>query len=433
MTKEARYKKAILWFFLLVFGVGIISCIAIFGRRTTKPVPEAPAAEQTAAPVQTPLPTHRAVEIIPVPDPTGVPEDYVFPGDQTPPPDYDGIWAPSTALEEEPMPTTDLSLYGAENTAHTGNDRMYADCVYDNSGTYSCELRPGVTLHVGLGSALAFDGIVLDLHTEDNSNPKDESYCYVIITSRGELQYAGTPAQAEDESNAGHSDFFVCFYTYDRLVPARYQDPENYGLRWLNNISSDANPEAGCDLRIYVMRHSDGEIMGVAELEIAYDKETTREYMAGLTNENLRLSGEINDTELTEMVDASLSWMERKLGVSVPEGLLQNQWDDIVVDRCGRPIQGRFYNTEYMLASAGEFLGVDMIALHIPHSGYGTLTFYFAPYNDVLGKAVGEPGERPFILSTTYTLLGRSLVCPFTIDTFKQYLNPGDIRFFRMY
>lgn len=415
--------KTVLYFLILAIGVtGIIMLSTTIRHRTSEKAKERQASGRpTVYSYTEATPATGTVQT----DDSG----WVDPAEQTKPADWDeskyGKWAPDTSIEPTPSMAVYTGVYDYDDMTSFDNRNF----TYKNDQTLSCSLATDVTLHVGCELDAEFPGLVLALRTEAPTDVlTTDTHSYIITTSTGFLDYSGRPTTAVSYPNGNESEFYVTNWTFDKLVPTRYRDAQNYGVCWTAN-SSTPDLENDVEVRIYAYTQDNGNLLGVAELQIGYDQSENCYFMREIQSVNLLSSGEITSAERDAFVEAGNAWLEQMSHNALSENFLDMYRNNIVIEDCGRPMHGLFYDTERQLARAGTYLDVRMMAVHIPYPTYGTITYYFAPVSRVYGHAFYADG-RVDARNTTWVLIGFEPFKKFTVSTFTQELPNNDVLYF---
>lgn len=388
---------------LLILIVGLLAILCIHVAVNAKK-------QQTEAPENTAKPIwQNPADVTPSPEPT--PLDYDNPGDVT----------------------ITVDMFGNEHESE--NNKMPNSAIsassYDNTVTLSCVLDDRTTLSLGVGGAIDIDGIALHPCIEDAGDPEHTiAYGMYIRESRGALICNGIPQDLSAKDNAGHQVFYMPRKTYDRLLPADFSSNEQPGVCWMNDYSSDGKDKTGATLHIYTVRMSDYELIGVTEVEIIYDEADGCYRMTKCANADLVARGEFTEADRFALAQTAAEFLLQSTGLELSEDELNRVRGGIIWEECGWPLFPRFYDVNMALSPAGQYRPCRFYALHIPSRTHSFHTLYFA--DSIEAAKADSFGLVEVSNGQSFVLIGRETVLPFTVESFKATLLPGEYKYFNL-
>ncbi len=341
---------------------------------------------------------------------------------------------------QTPEPTGYVSPEEYESLYSTGLDEAMAEIESIKAqGTYanaqlSCELHQSIELYLGADVGESEEGIFLNpcLIYGNAANP-DEPYLFLIRASRGDLDYLGEPAAYGTAQNSGKQYFYLAGRTYDKLVPATYYSPTDYGVKWKNNVVADGLDKTGCQLYIHAIRLADGYLMGAAQARITFDDSANQYKISSLTPSDVSVTGELTQELRDQIVTDAVRYINddarRNISLKIEELDFRNNENFIVVEKLSCFLFNRFYDADENVVPAGRYAACDPYAVNIPYPGFGYLTVYFAPTARVYGFLdvnIEDPKTMDLIV------VGYDALKPDTVESFNEFLFPDDRELFNV-
>ena len=328
----------------------------------------------------------------------------------------------SEASEEEVIITED------------GNEplSMKSYGTYLNNRVLSVAPGYGMTFTLGLEQDGLTDALYLNPHFEYAyaGNPY-EAYGYLMKTERVPLECAeafASPAWSADYT--GLTDFVITGRTYDRVVPATALDPNRYGVRWADSPVYGGADHAGDQMRILIIRLSDGTLMGAVKADISYDIRTRTYSLRSLMESDVASTGELSKDEREHLIQEAIQYLvqgNRQMTMNLTREELEAQMQSFIVEHPLGVYYNKLFDTDGNVVSAGAYRKCEIYAVHLNCDGFGYFTVYFAPEPQVNGLAMRtlNKGEKLKLV-----LIGYDAFAPFTAESFSNFLHPEDISLF---
>lgn len=315
-----------------------------------------------------------------------------------------------------------------ENTSEISN--YQSGGAYDNTSIIGCDLGFGIHLTLGIGSQTAFDRIYLNpVLTYDYAMNTSEPYGFLVRATRGAVVYSGEPKPIDYDQNRGERSLFIAGRTYDKLVPAHYNNEAQYGVAWVNDIEGDSMDRTGTELLIHAIRLKDGRLMGAAKAQIIFDQESDAYLLASVSSSDVSVAGKLRTEDRKALIDSTVQFFnENCLNVqtSLSEADLKNIRSAIVVEKTNKVLFNRLFNVKAEVIPSGRLRGCDIYAVNLPCAGLGYLTAYYIPIAQAQGISHIAFGDLD------YVLVGYDAAnCPpFNAETFNSFLLPEEIEKF---
>ena len=328
----------------------------------------------------------------------------------------------SEASEEEVIITED------------GNEplSMKSYGTYLNNRVLSVAPGYGMTFTLGLEQDGLTDALYLNPHFEYAyaGNPY-EAYGYLMKTERVPLECAETSASpAWSADYAGLTDFVITGRTYDRVVPATALDPNRYGVRWADSPAYGGADHAGDQMRILIIRLSDGTLMGAVKADISYDIRTRTYSLRSLMESDVASTGELSKDEREHLIQEAIQYLVQgnsQMTMNLTREELEAQKQSFIVEHPLGVYYNKLFDTDGKVVSSGAYSKCEIYAVHLNCDGFGYFTVYFAPEPQVNGLSMKtlNKGEQMKLV-----LFGYDAFAPFTAESFSSFLHPEDISLF---
>ena len=304
-----------------------------------------------------------------------------------------------------------------------------SDGYYSNAEKLEIQTGYGRYISLGLGNGDIRNAVYLNPHMRyDYAENPDEQYGFLIRTDRVPLEYADTvPAPGGDPKNTAYTDLAILGRTYDKLAPAAYTDPEQFGVRWIDSPAFGGQPHDGDTLYILAVRISDGTLMGAGRADIIYDYPSNTYSIRNFRNSDILYTGELPEKWRDRLYDDAVTFIERG-NEKFHIGFSGTDWNDIkqfaVIEKLNRTYYRKFFNTLGNVTSSGRYAGMDIYAVNINCSGYGYFTVYFCPEPMAYGLHTDRLGNRELNLIP----IGYDAHSPMSVELFKSYLLEEDAK-----
>ena len=288
-----------------------------------------------------------------------------------------------------------------------------SDGYYSNAEKLEIQTGYGRYISLGLGNGDIRNAVYLNPHMRyDYAENPDEQYGFLIRTDRVPLEYADTvPAPGGDPKNTAYTDLAILGRTYDKLAPAAYTDPEQFGVRWIDSPAFGGQPHDGDTLYILAVRISDGTLMGAGRADIIYDYPSNTYSIRNFRNSDILYTGELPEKWRDKLYDDAVTFIERG-NEKFHIGFSGTDWKDIkqfaVIEKLNRTYYRKFFNTLGNVTSSGRYAGMDIYAVNINCSGYGYFTVYFCPEPMAYGLHTDRLGNT-YLLEEDAKALGAEL------------------------
>lgn len=267
-------------------------------------------------------------------------------------------------------------------------------------------------------------GIYLDPHFEyPYARNPFEQYGFLFRCLGGELEVK--QAEAVD----GETDYIITGRTYDKRSPASFRSEDCFGVRWIPDRDGSGVVRESAEISVHVIRLSDGMLMAAAKAEIDYLDEVSGFALTGLRGSDVSTTGELTESERNALIQDAASFLSAgndKLALPYSVKDIRNHSAEICVEKLERPLYSKLFSASGKPLYSSRLSGMILYAVHLPCTGLGFVTVYFAPETQINGLREEHWGTETDRLAVT----GYDAVCPLAEDRFRSFLQPQDIEFF---
>ena len=259
---------------------------------------------------------------------------------------------------------------------------------------------------ISIGAAINKNSDILYLNPVASIATKEEPVGFIMTPSRCDILYANPNFKPSYEGeNAGKSNFII-WETYDSVASAEYQDDENYGIGWANDILYDGKMEEGTtiDIRAIVLRT--GRLLTIAKAEIVFNQKSGSYEIKSLRSADVKDNGEMSEEDRTILLNNAVSIAANKdYGPNDP--LISEDWRENAVSKgiVEKVSSMYFYkcldyqeNLKYSDAVSNKLDNIYAVSIPYPEGGF--MTMYFSPEAPVIRPNVPLDNmvEVPLIL-----------------------------------
>lgn len=248
--------------------------------------------------------------------------------------------------------------------------------TFDDFGTQG-------TVSAGLGVKGTYDYLYLNLKCSMAS--VDDEVGFYVRPSRGWVEYDESRRGDRDTSaNSEYANFLIVDRLYDDVVPSTYQSPDDYGLRWRDDVMIGGEFEDEFFL-IRAVKLSTGEMLGIFRIPVLKD-ETTGIYSFGeMVNVNDEAMKKLPESVREDMLDQLLAYIPDRVWTNLAnedaEGWEETARMGAIFHCTNIPYFGRFLKSDSR--RVGQWFHYiecqDLVILTVPVNGYDYLSAYFAP------------------------------------------------------
>lgn len=314
----------------------------------------------------------------------------------------------SPTAASTPTPEDDESIVWEDECAM---GTVGAVGVYSNDTSLGCDLAYGVHITIGTDSGDENGLILAPRVSYDYARNPNERYGYIVRASSGELVCDTEPMPETSAELAGCSHLYIPGRTYDTLCSA-----EN--LRWVSSSSAAGGQNTSASIYIRAVRLSDGFLMGCARVNVTLD-DNGMYRLSQLTRSDVSVTGELDNEVRDSLVAEAIQYIQSDAMQPIlrySDADYENVRAFIVVEKLPKPIYGKLFDSAGDVAPAGRFAGMDVYAVHLPYTGLGYVTVYFAPETQLTKVDAGDK----------LAVLGHDALDPRSAETMTQYLLPED-------
>ena len=309
---------------------------------------------------------------------------------------------------------------------------MKTSGTYLNNRVLSVAPGYGMTFTLGLEQDGLSDALYLNPHFEyAYAGDPNEAYGYLVKTERVPLEFAESSASpAWSADHTGLTDFMITGRTYDKVVPAAALDQDRYGVRWIDSPAYGGADHAGDQLRILIIRLSDGTLMGAVKADISYDIRTRTYSLRNLMKSDVSSTGELSEAEREHLIQEAVQYLVQgnsQMTMNLTREELEAQKQSFIVEHPLGVYYNKLFDTDGKAVSSGAYSKCEIYAVHLNCDGFGYFTVYFAPEPQVNGLSMKtlNKGEQMKLV-----LFGYDAFAPFTAESFSSFLHPEDISLF---
>ena len=301
--------------------------------------------------------------------------------------------------------------------------------LYKNA-VVSCDIDENIHMTLGVESESADKGIFLNPVLTYDQAVLNDQYIFLIKATRGAIDYVGSPDAGSSDSNKDSRFLYLAGRTYDKLVPAEFKSEDDYGVRWYSTESSEFMEKLEASLYIHAIRLRDGMLMGSVKADLAYDKETKQISITEIKKNDVLETGEFTEEQRTNIIMAAIRFINKgnnKFDVYISENDYNTISHMVVVEHLKTPLYPRFFDAVAQVSPAGRYSQCELYAVHLPIIGYGYITVYFAPADQLVGlPRASMDGD----FGGDYAIIGYDALMPFSNDSMLSYLTSEDAELF---
>lgn len=270
-----------------------------------------------------------------------------------------------------------------------------AGSVLQNPGKYQNETcltwtaPSGKTISAGLENGKAGDAIYLNLRCSGASKDGNEIGFY-LKSDRGLLEYSDWTvglSGCDSGTNADSANFYIPQQMYNLVGRMEYEDEENYGVKWSDDGSDGTI--AGAIISARAINLKTAELIGICDIEIAYDESEGTYFIEDLRSADVRESGLLSEEDREDAIQKAIQFAEENLFNSGT--LSKGNWQEAAL--AGSVVHGvdhtyfaRLLDTEGQPDKfVNHYTCQDTYAVTMPVSIYGYVTVYLAPETECMG------------------------------------------------
>lgn len=283
------------------------------------------------------------------------------------------------------------------------------DAVYHNNKKFSYDYGGG-TITVGMDKGPDDKYIYLNINC---SEAKDQNEIgYYIETDRGNLEYGieSDNLNCDVGYNEKETNFAIIDRLYSNVVPVRYVDEDNYGIRWSDDMLED-DTNSGTSIALRAVNLKTGALVALCDAVIEYDEENNSYSLTALKSSDVKDNKELDDESRANLVKKAAEFASERLHVDISD--LNNS--RAVVDKHNGTYFSKFMDEDDSVLLYKDYTTcADTYVVNIPSSEYGFVSVYFAPQTQLIGlTSPTEPGKTDLKLQ----LYGYDPVRPFNWET----------------
>ena len=271
-----------------------------------------------------------------------------------------------------------------------------------NTGSSTLQLVTGEKITIGLSEKDAPDDDYVYISPVITGQRKDVIYCISFMSTRVEVEYSQDETDLRNHWEWG--DDIHVFYkldeTYDTLLPAEKLPDGCYGARWRNYVYWDGSEgeDANTTIYMHVAEYDTGTYIGAFAFDMIWNSEISRFELKDFRSNDVRDTGALTEEERADIVWITCDelknqqyrqryyfYTEPEIIDASAETCIVEKLPDILYSPC------RFVDDALALYPHAYYGVLDIYAVHINYSQYSSVTFYFAPYHQTLGRGFDSP------------------------------------------
>ena len=265
---------------------------------------------------------------------------------------------------------------------------------------------------ISIGAAINKNSDILYLNPSASVATAEEPIGFIMTPSRCDILYANPNFKPSYEGeNAGKSNFII-WETYDSVASAEYQDDENYGIGWANDILYDGKMEEGTtiDIRAIVLRT--GRLLTIAKAEIVFNQKSGSYEIKSLRSADVKDNGEMSTEDRAILLrNAAAIAANKDYGPNYP--VIPEEWKETaaaqgVVEKVSSLYFYKCldYQEHLKYSDAVTFDIENIYAVSIPYPEGGFMTMYFSPEApEIQPNVIVDSAVVPLELEETSTPL----------------------------
>lgn len=260
---------------------------------------------------------------------------------------------------------------------------------YLNDSILTASLQSGSTLSVGAitsdTSGLIINPVYDCIDDEKVLGQDITQFAFYISVVGIELSCSSeTYGFASDPINYIETSLYIVNRTYDTLCPASYRSDADYGIK----VSVPAFHKHDLTLSIRIVRIPDGTLMGIANLNIAYEPYNNSYRLKNLECLNDHSPAELGDEARDKMIREAAAFIEagtERQSFIFALSNSSNSTVSAIIEKTSQTYFPVLYNDASEIVSRGSFYHCDIYAVNINRIGCGFITVYFAPQMQLWG------------------------------------------------
>lgn len=283
------------------------------------------------------------------------------------------------------------------------------EAVYHNNKKLSYDYGDG-TISVGMDKGPDDQYIYLNVSCSEAQDTNEIGY--YLEVDRSTLEFSNDPANITCDIgfNESETDFAIVDRLYSSVVPVRYVDQENFGVRWCDDMLED-DTNGGATIAIRAVNLKTYELVAICDAVIEYDEKTNSYALTALKSGDVKDNKELDDTSRSNIVKKSAEFAAERLHVDA------SNFDTgkAIVDKHDGTYFSKFLDEDDSTLYYKDYTTCSYTyAVNLPSAEYGFVTVYFAPQTQLIGlTSPTEPGKTDLKLK----LYGYDPVRPFDFTT----------------
>lgn len=259
-----------------------------------------------------------------------------------------------------------------------------SDAKYLNSTvlTYTYNARGGT---ISLGVSSPEDGDAIYLNPVCSEATEESKVGFYITSSTFYISYSDSDYQeAAAAKNYSESNVLLNKQNgrdYSLMTPASYRGESEYGAKWQGSMNE------GTKLYIRAIRLNDGVLLAICRADIIYSESKGTYELVSLYSADATSTGELSVTDRDTIVWDAIDFMTSDKGPNV--GLADADWESEAslakVEKIPTTYFTKFFNQNNRKSGIQDFPQCDIYAVSFLLIGYGHVTLYYAPYQQLAG------------------------------------------------
>ena len=341
----------------------------------------------------------------------------------------------STESEHEKLSSQPTETTTAETAppTKTSDESIAAltDGMGNNNQTHSAKLRTGETLNVGISAGENSDYIFLSpilTDTKENVN-----YVFYLKSTRDAVEYEMPKSEAgEVEKWPDCHQFFAYGETFDTLIPNYgYRSESEFGCRWKHDISYDGSMREDSNTTIYlhITDEDTHRVLGAFKIEIVYDAVKSHYKIGSLDSTDVRDTGELSEDDQKKILDITENYLigqhsNEAVFFAGDEEYVKGSRETAVISHLLWPYFLPIHDIAglWRLYPSNYYGFLDIYAVNIQYEPHDSVTFYFAPSNQLIGKGFDRP-YAPGSTDLDLRCFGFSAIDTETIESYNEIQN----------
>lgn len=297
----------------------------------------------------------------------------------------------------------------AKDNKSKENESFNEEAIYHNKKKLSYNYGDG-EIFVGMDKGPDDKYIYLNICCSEAKDTNEVGYYLEVDRSRLQFSNESSNINCDVGFNNSEENFAIVDRLYSSVVPVRYIDQKDFGVRWCDdNLEDDTNGDAIITVRAVNLKTF--ELIAICDIFIEYDEKTNSYSITDLKSADVLANKELDDTSRSNIVRKASEFAAERLHVDTTDF----DTGKAIVDKHDGTYFSKFLGEDDRVLYYKDYTTCsDTFVVNLPSSEYGFVSVYFAPQTQLIGlTSPTEPGKTDLKLK----LYGYDPVRPYDFTT----------------